>query len=175
MDTPSPASFSGFVIDLIVYDFDGVMTNNRVHVFEDGREAVQVNRADGLGVNMIKSIGIPQIILSTETNPVVSARARKLGLECLQGVDAKEVALERYCVRHGYPLEGVLYVGNDLNDLEVMRVVGIPIAPADAHPQILRTAKLTLASKGGDGVVRELAGYLEEIKPKRNGRDDAED
>ena len=137
MDTPIPASLLNFDIDLIVYDFDGVMTNNRVYVFEDGREAVQVNRADGLGVNMIRSIGIPQIILSTETNLVVAARATKLGVECLQGIDAKDEALEQYCAKHGYQLEGVLYVGNDLNDLAAMQIVGFPVVDYLVSSQFL--------------------------------------
>ena len=175
MGTPIPTSLSNFDIDLIVYDFDGVMTNNRVYVFEDGREAVQVNRADGLGVNMIRSIGIPQIILSTETNPVVAARATKLGVECLQGIDAKDEALEQYCAKHGYQLGGVLYVGNDLNDLAAMKIVGLPAAPADAHAQILLTSKLILETKGGDGVVRELADYLYEMTKTRNERVDVDD
>lgn len=174
MGTPIPASLSNFDIDLIVYDFDGVMTNNRVYVFEDGREAVQVNRADGLGVNMIRSIGIPQIILSTETNPVVAARATKLGVECLQGIDAKDEALEQYCAKHGYQLEGVLYVGNDLNDLAAMQIVGFPVAPADAHAQILLTSKLILETKGGDGVVRELAAYIDAMTRTRKERADAD-
>ena len=67
-------------INLIVYDFDGVMTDNKVFVDQKGREMVQVNRADGLGISEIKKLGIEQIIVSTENNPVVSVRAIKLGI-----------------------------------------------------------------------------------------------
>ncbi len=147
-------------IDLIVYDFDGVMTDNRVIIFQDGTEAVIVNRADGLGVDRFRSFGIPQLILSTETNPVVKARATKLCIEVIASCKDKKNALENYCAQKGYDLNRVIYVGNDLNDLEVMRIVGFPVAPADAHPKIKKIAKLLTEAKGGEGVVKELSNYL---------------
>ena len=147
-------------IDLIVYDFDGVMTDNRVIIFQDGTEAVIVNRADGLGVNHFRSLDIPQLILSTETNPVVKARAAKLHLEVIASCKDKKIALENYCAQKGYDLNRVMYIGNDLNDLEVMRIVGFPIAPADAHPKIKKIAKLVTEAKGGEGIVKELSDYL---------------
>ena len=147
-------------IDLIVYDFDGVMTDNRVIFFQDGAEAVIVNRADGLGVDRFRDLGIPQLILSTETNPVVKVRAAKLCLEVIASCKDKKIALENYCTQNGYDLEKVIYIGNDLNDLEVMRIVGFPVAPADAHPRIKKLARLTTEAKGGDGVVKELSDYM---------------
>jgi len=147
-------------IDLIVYDFDGVMTDNTVVVHEDGREAVRVNRADGLGVNLIRKKKIPQLILSTEKNPVVRARARKVGLPLIQGVEDKRRVLAAYCERHGYSPRRTIYVGNDTNDVGAMRYVGIAVAPADAHPSILRLAEMVLKTPGGRGVVRELADRL---------------
>ena len=147
-------------IALIVYDFDGVMTDNRVVIFQDGAEAVVVNRADGLGVANFCDLGIPQLILSTETNPVVKARATKLRLEAITSCKDKENALKNYCAQNGYDLNKVVYVGNDLNDLEVMKIVGFPVAPADAHPKIKRLAKLITKAKGGEGVVKELSDYL---------------
>ena len=147
-------------IDLIVYDFDGVMTDNRVIVFQDGTEAVVVNRADGLGVDRFRELGIPQLILSTETNPVVKARAAKLRIELIASCKDKKLALKNYCAQNGYDLNKVMYIGNDLNDLEVMRIVGFPIAPADAHPKIKKIAKLVTEAKGGEGVVKELSDYL---------------
>jgi len=148
-------------IDLIVYDFDGVMTDNRVIVFQDGTEAVIVNRADGLGVDRSRAMGIPQLILSTETNPVVKVRAAKLCLEVISSCKNKKKALENYCAQKGYDLNRVIYVGNDLNDLEVMRIVGFPVAPADAHPKIKKIAKLITDAKGGEGVVKELSDYMD--------------
>jgi len=77
-------------IKLIAYDFDGVMTDNKVYVDQNGKETVQVNRADGMGVSEIKKLGIEQIIISTEKNPVVSARAKKLDIYCLQEIENKK-------------------------------------------------------------------------------------
>jgi 3-deoxy-D-manno-octulosonate 8-phosphate phosphatase (KDO 8-P phosphatase) len=148
-------------IDLIVYDFDGVMTDNRVIVFQDGTEAVIVNRADGLGVDCFRRLGIPQLILSTETNPVVKARAAKLHLKVIASCKDKRHTLKSYCTENTYDLNKVMYIGNDLNDLEVMKIVGFPVAPADAHPKIKKIAKLITEAKGGDGVVKELSDYID--------------
>ena len=147
-------------IKLIVYDFDGVMTDNRVIVSEDGMESVIVSRADGLGVNIIKEMEIPQMILSTETNPVVSLRAKKLGIPVLQGVDDKMTVLLNYCKSNNFNPKGVLYIGNDVNDEGVMKAVGYTVAPADAHHSIKSLAQMVLDTKGGQGVVRELADKL---------------
>ena len=121
-------------INLIVYDFDGVMTDNRVIVSQDGTEAVTVNRADGLGVDYLRNEGIPQMILSTESNPVVQARAEKLGIEVVRNCRDKKRTLIREAEENGYDLSKVIFVGNDLNDLEAMKIVGYPVAPADSHP-----------------------------------------
>jgi len=147
-------------ISLIVYDFDGVMTDNRVIVFQDGTEAVIVNRADGLGIDYFRGLGIPQLILSTETNPVVTARAAKLRIEVIASCKDKKIALEDYCMQNGYDLNKTMYVGNDLNDLEVMKIVGFRVAPSDAHPEIIRIAKLVTKARGGEGVIKELAEYI---------------
>jgi len=147
-------------IDLIVYDFDGVMTDNRVILLQDGTEGVVVNRADGLGVDLIRNLGISQLILSTETNPVVKVRAEKLAIEAIGSCGDKKGALVNYCLRNGFDLSKVLYVGNDINDMEVMKIVGFPIAPADSHQDIREIARLTTKARGGEGIVRELADLI---------------
>ena len=147
-------------IELIVYDFDGVMTDNRVLVFQDGHEAVMCNRADGLGIGMIRDLGIPQIIISTESNPVVQARAEKVHLDVLQNISDKKAALRQYCDQFKYNLSNVLFVGNDINDLEAMEIAGIPVCPSDAHDRIRNISKIVLNAKGGAGVIRELADML---------------
>jgi N-acylneuraminate cytidylyltransferase len=153
-------------IDLIVYDFDGVMTDNRVFVSKDGRETVRINRADGLGINMIKKLGISQLILSTEKDPIVAVRAKKVGLPVLHSIDDKKEALANYCHQHNFSLKKVIYIGNDMNDYDVMNAVGIPVAPADAHINILNLAKVVLNSKGGYGVIRELADHIIDVNNK---------
>ena len=147
-------------IDLVVYDFDGVMTDNRVLVFQDGTEAVFANRSDGLGVEMISTMGLRQMILSTETNPVVQSRANKLNLKVIHGVKDKAIALRDYCFKHKIDLSRVLYVGNDLNDLGVMKIVGHTIAPADANLQIAVQAQIITQAKGGEGVIKEIAEHI---------------
>ena len=143
-------------IKLIVYDFDGVMTDNKVYIDQNGREMVQVSRADGLGVSEIKKLGINQIIISTETNLVVSSRAKKLNIYCLQGIKNKKEALKNYCQYNDIELKKVVYIGNDINDKEVMGIVGKTYCPADAHDSIKSISNYVLKTKGGDGVIREL-------------------
>jgi YrbI family 3-deoxy-D-manno-octulosonate 8-phosphate phosphatase len=143
--------------NLIVFDFDGVLTDNRVLVFADGREAVLCNRADGLAFDLFRKEEIPVLILSTEKHPVVAARARKLKTPCIHGVADKKSALEKYCVRAGIKLDTVMYVGNDVNDLAVMRIVGHRVCPSDAHPRVRAICQTVLRSRGGEGVARELA------------------
>jgi len=153
-----------YTIKLIIYDFDGVMTNNKVYVDQNGKEMVQVNRGDGLGVSEIKKLGIKQIIISTEANPVVSKRAKKLGISCLQGIDNKKDALLDYCRENNFDLKQVAYVGNDINDKDVMETVSITFCPADAHDSIKGISNHVLKTKGGDGVIRELLDFI--IKQK---------
>jgi len=103
------------VISLVVYDFDGVMTNNRVLTMEDGKEAVFCNRDDSWAVWKIKELGIPQLILSAEENSVVSMRALKLSIPCKRGCYDKKSWLTSFCEKKEYSLKDVLYVGNGLN------------------------------------------------------------
>ena len=146
--------------ELIAYDFDGVMTDNKVYVDQHGNEMVQVSRADGLGISKIRKMGIQQIILSTETNTVVAARARKLEIPCLQGIDDKAKALQEFCSEKGISLESVGYVGNDINDLEAMHLVRTSFCPSDANPKILKISTHVLKTKGGEGVVMELIDLI---------------
>ena len=141
---------------LLVFDFDGVLTDNRVLVFSDGTEAVFCSRGDGLGFDMLRKAEIPTLILSKEKNQVVSVRANKLQVPCLQGVSDKVQALRNYCRKKKISLNDVWYVGNDLNDLEVMKIVGVTASPADAHQQIRKLSQIKLRSPGGRGAAREL-------------------
>jgi 3-deoxy-D-manno-octulosonate 8-phosphate phosphatase (KDO 8-P phosphatase) len=147
-------------VSLIVYDFDGVMTNNKVLISQDGTEMVQVNRADGLGVSEINKLGIKQIIISTEENPVVTSRARKLNIQCLQGIVDKKNTLIDYCNKNRIKLKNIIYVGNDINDYDVMQICGVTFCPSDSHKSIQDIASFVLKANGGDGVIRELFDYL---------------
>ena len=151
-------------IKLLGYDFDGVMTDNKVYVDQKGKEMVQVSRADGLGVSEIKKLGIEQIIISTEKNPVVMKRAIKLNIKCLQGIKNKKVSLISYCKENNLLLENVAFVGNDINDKEVMEIVGTTYCPSDSHKSIKAISDKVLKIKGGDGVVRQILDILKEKK-----------
>lgn len=149
-------------IQLIVYDFDGVMTDNKVIIDQFGNEGVKVDRSDGLAISKIKNMGIKQIILSSEKNSVVQKRADKLGIPCLYGKDNKKEILEEHLNKNHISKDKVIFVGNDVNDIEVMNYVGYPIAPNDAHEEIKKIARITTKSKGGSGVVRELLDMISE-------------
>ena len=146
--------------ELIVYDFDGVMTDNKVYVDQNGNEIVQVSRADGLGVSEIKKLSIKQIIISTEINPVVSTRACKLDIPFLLNVDNKKEVLMDYCHNYKIDLNKVVFVGNDINDKEAMEIVGTTFCPSDAHESIKSIVDHVLEKKGGEGVIRELFDYI---------------
>jgi len=148
-------------IEMMVYDFDGVMTDNRVLITEDGKEAVFVNRADGLAISAIREKGIKQIIISTEKNKVVKARADKLKIEIIQSVNDKRKVLSKYLKLRRINPKNVVYIGNDLNDLHAMKLVGWPIAPSDACREVKSIAKIVLSKKGGQGVIREVFDMLE--------------
>jgi YrbI family 3-deoxy-D-manno-octulosonate 8-phosphate phosphatase len=144
-------------VDAVVTDFDGVHTDDRVHVGADGTEFVTASRSDGMGVELLRRVGIPILIISSETNPVVTVRARKLKVEVRQAVNDKPSVLSSWAVEHNLNLGRVAYVGNDVNDLACMALVGWPIAVVDAHPEVIAAARVVLSKRGGDGAIRELA------------------
>ena len=147
-------------IKAIIFDFDGVFTDNRVIVYEDGKESVICNRSDGFGLEMVRSLGIPMKIISTEENPVVAHRAKKLKLPVSHGVDDKLAELTKYSNETNIQISDFAYVGNDINDLQCMKKVGFPVAVADAVEDIKLISTLILNKKGGDGAVRELCELI---------------
>lgn len=147
-------------LDALVCDFDGTLTDDTVIVDQDGRESVTVHRGDGLGVAALRRAGLDVVILSTERNPVVAARARKLGVPALHGITDKGAALARWCADNGHHLSRTAYVGNDVNDLPCFALVGWPIAVADAHHTVRARARIVTAAPGGHGAVREVASRL---------------
>ncbi|MEU9503678.1 MULTISPECIES: acylneuraminate cytidylyltransferase [unclassified Streptomyces] len=147
-------------IDAVVLDFDGTQTDDRVLIDADGREIVAVHRGDGLGIAALRRAELKLLILSTETNPVVAARARKLRVPVLHGIDRKDLALKQWCEEAGVAPERVLYVGNDVNDLPCFDLVGWPVAVAGAHDVVRGAARAVTATPGGSGAIREIAGWL---------------
>lgn len=147
-------------IDAVVLDFDGTQTDDRVLIDSDGHETVAVHRGDGLGIAALRRAGLPVLILSTETNPVVAARARKLRVPVLHGIDRKDLALKQWCEENGIAPERVLYAGNDVNDLGCFALVGWPVAVAGAHDVVRASARAVTTAHGGYGAIREIAAWL---------------
>lgn len=147
-------------ISAVVTDFDGVHTDDTVVVDQDGRESVTVNRSDGMGVAALVAAGMPFLIISKERNPVVQARAAKLGVEALSSVDDKADAIRRWTESRGIDLRSTVYLGNDVNDLPAMALVGIPVAVADARDEVRKVSRIVLTRAGGRGAVRELADLI---------------
>lgn len=143
-----------------VFDFDGVFTDNRVWTNDKGEESVVCWRGDALGLRRLDEIGVGYLILSTETNAAVGARARKIQAECIQGVEDKLPVLEDEVGRRGVSLDETAYLGNDVNDATCLEVVGFPVVPADAWPDVVPLARLVLTREGGRGCVRELCDAL---------------
>lgn len=147
-------------IKLLIYDCDGVLTDNRVLVDETGRESVLFHRGDGYGIRMLKELGIEQMIVSTETNPIVARRAEKLKISVLHSVEDKKTEIIKYCASRGIALDQVMFIGNDLNDSEAMQAVGYCGCPRDAEPEIQDISNWVSSKNGGFGVIRELYRVL---------------
>jgi 3-deoxy-D-manno-octulosonate 8-phosphate phosphatase (KDO 8-P phosphatase) len=143
-------------IGLVVLDFDGVFTDNRVWVNERGEESVACWRGDGIGLRRLDEVDVPYVIVSTEPNTVVARRAEKLRARCVHGVDDKLGVVRAEAEAAGVPLERVAYVGNDVNDATCLEAVGLPVVPADAWPEVVPLARWVLERPGGHGCVREL-------------------
>ncbi len=150
-------------IRVIAFDFDGVFTDNSVYVFEDGSEAVRCFRGDGIGLGKLSRMGIRAVIISRETNAVVSARSRKLGIRCMQGCEDKRATLQAVVQEMGLSMEDVAFVGNDINDLPCLTSVGLPIVVADAHPDVIAHARYQTRAVGGHGAVREICDLFDQV------------
>jgi 3-deoxy-D-manno-octulosonate 8-phosphate phosphatase (KDO 8-P phosphatase) len=151
-------------VRLAVFDFDGVFTDNRVWVNERGEEALAFTRSDGLGLRRLEDVDVKALIVSMERNPVVGARADKLRVDCAQGVDDKLTLLRERAGELGIALADVAYVGNDINDAECLRAVGLPVVPADAWPEVVPLAAWVLTRAGGTGCVREFCDAVWEAQ-----------
>jgi len=143
------------------FDFDGVFTDNRVWVNERGEEMLAFSRSDGLGLRRLDEVGVQYLIVSMEQNPIVGARAQKLNAECVQGVTDKLAVVRE---RAGDNLDGVAYVGNDINDADCLSAVGLPVVPADAWPEVTTLARWVLSRPGGAGCVREFCDAVWEAQ-----------
>jgi 3-deoxy-D-manno-octulosonate 8-phosphate phosphatase (KDO 8-P phosphatase) len=143
-------------IDVLIFDFDGVLTDNKVYINQDGNESISCSRSDGLAFIVLEKLKKPTYIISTEKNKVVGVRAKKLKTPVLFGIQNKFEALKKLSIKKKFNLDRALYVGNDLNDYEALKLCGYSACPSDSHEKIKKISTFKLDSKGGSGVVREL-------------------
>ena len=162
-------------IHTIIFDFDGVFTDNKVYLDKTGNEFVKCDRADGLAFDLlrkfieVKGLKIDLFILSTEKNPVVVARAEKLKIKCFHGIESKLDFIKKYFKNSNKSLneisKGIIYLGNDLNDFKPMQFCKYAVAPRDAHPKIKNISSYVMDSSGGKGFIRE---FVEKLIKSRN-------
>ena len=151
-------------IRLVVFDFDGVFSDNRVWTNDRGEESVACFRGDSLGLRRLDEVGVAYFILTSETNDAVPARARKIRSECIRGIEDKLPVLQEQLEQRGVPPEQTAYLGNDVNDAECLAAVGLPVVPADAWAEVMPLAKLVLTRAGGNGCVREFCDAVWKAK-----------
>lgn len=147
-------------IQVVAFDFDGVFTDNMVYVTQDGVESVRCWRSDGIGLSRLRGVGVEPLILSTELNPVVGVRARKMKTECIQGIEDKAAAIVEFCRARGVDPANAAFVGNDVNDIPAFKAVGLPIAVSDSYPEIFNHVLYRTARQGGHGAVREVCDLI---------------
>ena len=155
-------------IKLLFVDFDGTLTDNKVMINENGVEHVVCNRSDGLAIYFLKKQNIEVVCLTTEKNPIVKRRCEKLEIQCFDRVLEKGEKIISTCKEKKISLSNVAFIGNDLNDISALKVVGLPIVVNDANPPTKDYAKIVLSKRGGDGVLLE---FLEMLFPFNNYSD----
>ncbi len=155
---------------LVVMDFDGVLTDDRVFTNQDGVESVSSTRGDGIGIWLLKHHDVLPIVISSEVNPVVERRCRKLGIQSFQGKLDKATTLTNFMQENGFLKEETVYIGNDINDLQCFPLVGCALTPADAHAIVKGKADIILTRNGGNGAVRELAEMIVERNKERHDK-----
>jgi 3-deoxy-D-manno-octulosonate 8-phosphate phosphatase (KDO 8-P phosphatase) len=143
-------------VDVVIFDFDGVLTDNFVYLNDSGEEWVKCSRSDGLAFDVLRKLSKFVFILSTEKNKVVSERAKKLKVEVIQSIDNKLEAINFIMKQSNSSLDRTLYIGNDLNDYNIMKLCAHTACPSDSHVLIKDISKFVLNSRGGDGVAREI-------------------
>ena len=147
-------------VKLVIFDFDGVFTDNSVYISQDGIESVKCHRSDGLGISRLRSLKIPSYIISTESNIVVTVRAKKLKIPVFQNIKDKSETVKLLCKDLSIKLENTMFVGNDINDIPALKIVGFPVAVFDAYEEISSHVIFKTKKSGGFGAVREICDLI---------------
>jgi len=147
-------------VEAVVFDFDGVFTDNHVFIDQHGNESIRCYRSDGIGIERIQSLGIKTMIISSEIDNVVQKRAKKLSINCLNNIKAKDIAIKEFSYNASVPLNKILYLGNDINDIPALKIVGMPVGVADSFPELDDYILFKTNKRGGYGAVREICDKI---------------
>lgn len=149
------------IIKILLTDCDGCLTDGGMYYSEKGDELKKFNTRDGMGIALLRKQGIITGIITSESVDLNRRRAEKLKLDILEtGCKDKAYAIKKYCEQYGVALENVCYIGDDINDIEAIKMVGMGCCPADAMPEVKAVAKYISKAKGGEGVIREVVAII---------------
>tara|TARA_B100001093_G_C26715926_1_gene965642 strand:+ start:572 stop:1057 length:486 start_codon:yes stop_codon:yes gene_type:complete len=148
------------LIKLVIFDFDGVFTDNKVIVDQNGNESVICSRYDGYGIEKLRNHSIYQYVISSEVKPIANERCKKLGIDCINNVKSKVIEAEKIIQQLSIKFENVCFIGNDINDIDLLDIVGFPVKTYDSHPKLNDRGYFSTKVKGGYGCVRELSDFL---------------
>lgn len=151
-------------VKALVLDFDGVMTDGYVYLNQKGEEIVRCSRKDGLGIDMMRSVGVSVSVLSREKNEVVQKRCEKLKIQCRNGIENKFSLFKKIVEELGLKTDDCCYIGDDLIDVECIRSAGVGVAVADAHADAKAEADYVTKAKGGAHAVREICEKIYRAK-----------
>lgn len=143
---------------LVALDVDGVMTDGKITYTSSGEELKSFNVKDGLGISLLVRAGIQMAIITARESDIVKRRAAELGIQhVLQGQKNKRVGIEKVSIMSGVPIKSMAYMGDDIPDIDVMKIVGLATCPNDAVDAVKRSCHWISSKKGGEGAIRELA------------------
>ena len=158
MKTKKNINFSN--VKVVILDFDGVLTDNYVYINQEGIETVRCYRSDGIGISNLKKLGVKFFIVSTESNIVVKERANKLKIDCYYNVGNKDKVIREISAKTKINLNNILFIGNDINDIPALKIVGFPCAVNDCFFEIEKYVIFKTNKFGGSGAVRELCDLI---------------
>ena len=148
-------------IRLVLTDVDGVLTDGGMYYTKDGDTMKRFFVRDGMGVTLLKKQGIPTIIVTKEKNIVTKKWSDNMNIEKLyQGIIKKEDILQKVCRNYGTKLEELAYIGDDINDLELLKRVGLSVTPSDASDNAIKLCDYICKHRSGNGAFRELADLI---------------
>jgi 3-deoxy-D-manno-octulosonate 8-phosphate phosphatase (KDO 8-P phosphatase) len=156
-------------IKIVLTDVDGVLTDGGMYYSNKGDVLKKFHARDGMGVTLLKRNGIPTVIVTKEKTMMVKQWAKKMKIEKLyDGVTKKENILDKVCKRFEVSPENIAYIGDDVNDLGLMKKIGFSVVPQDGIKKAIQIADYRCKLNGGEGVLREVVDLIFEVKKIQN-------